>query len=155
MAKHDLVMRVRITGVHETLDAFRKLPKEANAELRERSLRLAGVLAEAAKANARVDESPQAQSLIPTVKARRDRVPVIVAGGARRVGRRRRPAWALLFGAEFGSNRFKQFGKRHQGRYGTWLFRAADENEALIDREWNAAADALARKWSSGGGAGG
>lgn len=146
-----MAVRVRITGVFETLQAFNKLPKDANKELRERSNKLAQLLAEKAKQNARADESPQAALLVPTIKARRDRAPVIAAGGARRLGSRRRPAWKLLYGSEFGSNKHTQFRKSHLGRQGSWLFRTADENEELIDREWNKAAAEIMRKWAEGG----
>lgn len=150
--KKNLVMNVRIEGVEETLRAFRQLPKDANQELRDRSLKLARALADRSSSAAQSDPSPQAAALAGTIRARRDRVPVIVAGGSKRVGRRKVSAWKLLFGAEFGSNRFSQFGKSHQGRQGSWLFGVAEREASTIDREWNAAADEVAAKWSQGGG---
>lgn len=151
MAKTSLTMGIRISGARETLKAFNDLPKDANNELRDRSKKLSEMLADKVRQAARSDQSPQSALLAPTVKARRDRVPVIVAGGARRIGSRGRPAWALLFGAEFGSNRHRQFRKQHTGKDGSWLFPVADEHRDLIDREWNAAADEIAAKWAQGG----
>lgn len=153
--KTSLTMNLRIDGARETLRAFRDLPKEANDELRDRAQALAQTLAGKVQQAARADQAPQAALLAPTVKARRDRVPVIVAGGAKRVGSRGRPAWALLFGAEFGSNRHRQFRKQHTGKDGSWLFPVADQHQELIDREWNAAADEITAKWAQGGGPGG
>lgn len=152
MPRRNLTMTVKIEGVEETLRAFRRLPKDANKELRERSMALAQALAGRVQAAAMADRSPQAALLVGTVRARRDRVPAIAAGGSKRVGRRRVPAWALLFGAEFGSNRFSQFRKSHQGRSGSWLFGVAEREGDMIDREWNKAADEVARQWSDRGG---
>jgi hypothetical protein len=145
--KTSLTMTVRIENLDATLKAFRQLPKDANNELRDRAKSLAQTLAGKVKAAAASDQSPQAALLVPTIRARRDRVPVIAAGGAKRVGSRRVPAWVVLFGAEFGSNRFTQFGKPHAGRQGSWLFGVADREQATIEREWNAAADEIAAKW--------
>jgi hypothetical protein len=148
VAKKTLTMNVRIEGVEAALRAFRKLPKDANNELRDRAKSLAQTLAGKVKAAAASDRSPQAALLVPTVRARRDRVPVIAAGGSKRVGRKKVPAWAVLFGAEFGSNKHQQFQKGHTGRKGSWLFGVADREQATIEREWNAAADEIARRWS-------
>jgi hypothetical protein len=151
MAKN-LTMNVQIEGVQEALKSFRDLPKDTSNEMRDRAKKLAEALAGRVQSAARADDSPQAALMAGTVKARRDRVPVIAAGGARKVGRRKASAWALLFGAEFGSNRYPQFGKSHSGRKGSWLFGVADDNADMISREWNAAADAVIAKWSDGGG---
>lgn len=147
MAK-TLTMTVRIEGAEDTLRAFRELPKDANNELRDRSMSLARLLAGRAVAAAQSDRSAQAATVAATIRPRRDRVPVIVAGGSKRVGRRRVPAWALLFGAEFGSNRFGQFGKPHGGRRGSFLFGTAEREASTLDREWNKATDEIARKWA-------
>lgn len=146
MAKRSLSME----GASETLRAFRQLPKDASQELRARSQRLSELLAEKAQQAASVDRSPQAKLVVPTVKARRDRVPVIAAGGARRVGRGNTPVWQVLFGAEFGADKWPQFGKPHQGRRGSFLFPVAEQNRELVEREWSEAADEITRKWGDG-----
>lgn len=150
--RKSLTMTVRIEGVKETLAKFRQLPKDASDEIRERSMRLAEVLAVKAQAAARSDVSPQAKLVASTIRPRRDRVPVIVAGGSKRVGRRRSPAWGVLFGAEFGANQYPQFGKPHQGREGSFLFPVVEENSELVEREWNAAADDVIARFTAGGG---
>lgn len=152
MAKGSFSVNVTGHGVRETLAAFNRLPKDASQELRERSLALAEALVPKIQADARADVSPQAKLLAPTVKARRDRVPVVVAGGTKRIGRLRRPAWTLLFGAEFGSNRFRQFRKSHTGRAGSWMFGVVETHRAAIFKAWDEAADAVVRKFTKDGG---
>ena len=97
-----LTVKMHIDGVHQTLAAFRRLPKEASDSLRDHTLDLSKDLARKVAAAARVD-SRQSAAVAPTVKALRDRVPAIVAGGMTRVGTPRVPAYAVIFGSEFGA----------------------------------------------------
>lgn len=160
--KTAFTVNVHIDGVRETLDAFRKLPKDANAELRVASIRLAEVVA--AKAHtAAVVEGGVAALMAPTVKAVRDRVPVVQAGGTRRVGRNRVPAWQVLFVGEFGMNgrsgwyaagRFAGSPtpqhKPHRGTAGYWFFPTVEASAPQISREWNAAADRIIDAFGGG-----
>jgi hypothetical protein len=153
--KTSLIVSVRIEGVRDTLAAFRKLPKDANTALRKASLTIAEAVATEARAGA-VAEGAQAALLAPTVKAVRDRVPAVQAGGTKRVGRKRAPAYKLLFAAEFGMNRRsgwysdprfegsegRQF-KPHQGQKGLWFFPSVEAQQSRISREWNEAADEI------------
>lgn len=148
MAKTALVVNLRIDGARETLAALRKLPKDANDELRDASKRLAELMAGRARAAARAD-SRQAALMAATVRAARDRVPVVQVGGTRRVGRNRVSAFKMLFGSEFGSNRLKQF-RPHRGRKGYWFFPLVESQQALISKQWNRAADAVLVKFSKG-----
>src|SRR5690554_7472824 len=144
-------MSVRLEGARETLAAFNKLPKDASKQLRERSLKLATVLADRIKAAAEADVSPQAKLWAPTVRPVRDRTPSIRIGGTRKVGRRRVPARGILFGSEFGSNQYSQFGKPHHGQepLGT-AFGVAHRNSDDIAREWHAAADEVIAQFTAG-----
>lgn len=157
--KSALTITLHATGVRETLAAFRALPKDASAELRKSSLKLAESLAVAARASGRA-EGGQAAAVARTVKARRDRVPVVQAGGTTRVGRKRAPAWAILFGSEFGQDRRSGWYARpryrrsrgtqyepHQGRDGLWFFPTIEARQAQIMREWQAAADRIIRSF--------
>lgn len=158
--KQALTITLYATGVRETLAAFRDLPKDASAELRKASLRLADSLAVAARAAGQA-EGGQAAAVARTVKARKDRVPVVQAGGTTRVGRRRAPAFALLFGSEFGMDRRSgwyarpryrrssglQYGEPHQGRDGRWFFPTVEAEQGRIMREWQAAADRIIRSF--------
>lgn len=141
MAKDDLVVTVRIDGLREIMAALRRLPKEASDEIRRTSLELADKMARATAAAGRL-EGRQASLVAATVRARRDRVPVVVAGGAKRLGRNREPAYKLLFGSEFGATRYEQY-KPHLGRGSYWFFNTIDAEQVMIAREWLEAADRI------------
>lgn len=139
-------MTVHIAGVRETLAAFRELPKQAAAELRDASGVIAAFMAESARARGMASSSRSAL-VAGTVRPARDRVPVVQVGGSSRLGSRRAPAWALLFGDEFGALTYRQF-RPHRGTRGYWFFSSIEGEEARIDREWNQAADAIVAKWA-------
>src|SRR5690606_32418437 len=136
-------------GVRATMAAFRRLPREASKALRERSLELAGTLAGDVQRAARA-EGAQAALMAPLVRGERERVPAVKAGGARRVGSRSTPAYALIFGAEFGSNQYTQF-KPHNGTRGHFMFPTIRNNDE-IPRAWQQVADDIARDFATGGG---
>ena len=150
MAKDDLVITVRIAGLREVLSALRRLPRDADAEIRAAALDLAGDLARAAAAAGRL-EGRQAALVATTVKARKDRVPVISAGGSKKLGRNRRPAWKLLFGSEFGANRLEQY-KPHLGQGSYWFFRTVEDEQVMISAAWLSAADGILARFGGNGG---
>lgn len=147
-----LRIKVEITGVRETLRAFGDLPDDAQRELRERSKALADALAVEIRAAGQADTRQSARAAT-SVRAVRDRVPVIEAGRTKR-------AQAVLFGSEFGMTRRSgwyakaRYGQSearqyrpHLGAGSYWFFRTVEDNTARIDREWNAMADELIRRW--------
>lgn len=147
-----LRIRVRIEGVHEILAAARRLPPEAQRLLRDRSQQLAETLAVQIRAAGQA-ESRQAARAARSVKARRDRVPVVSAGGTK-------AASAVLFGSEFGMTRRsgwyargryhnsagRQF-KPHRGAQSYWFFKTAEREEGRIGRAYQQMADELIRSW--------
>jgi hypothetical protein len=162
-----LRVNVRVDGVREVLAAFRRLPADANRELRESSVRIADTLAQRIRAAAAAD-SRQSAAVAPTVKAVKDRVPAVQAGGAKKVTRpnasgRRATASNLLFGSEFGATRHfgwyakaryfdstaRQF-RPHSGASSFWFFDTVERNQNTISDEWNQAADEIVRLWGSG-----
>jgi hypothetical protein len=146
--KRSLTVTIRISGIRETIRALNQLPKDAQHEMRAASLAIAGVVAVAVKGAARSD-SAQSALMAPTVRAQKDRVPVIVAGGARRVGSNKQPAYKVLFGSEFGAVTLKQY--RAFNASGYWFFETVTVRERdYIDEEYNAAADEVLRKWGTG-----
>lgn len=161
--RRTLTVRMHISGVRETLRALDVLPKNASEALRDASLKLAEKLAVLAAADFRANGGPQGSLLAGTVKAKRDRVPVIEAGGTARVGRNRSPAWGLVFASVFGMNR--RSGWFASPRYGTAenrqyrpheggayaFFPVVDQNAAAIAAQWNAAADRVVREFAEGG----
>jgi|SRR6185369_11979751 len=148
MASRSLSINVHITGVTETLAAFRRLPRDASDALREGSLALAEALAVKVRAAA---ESDSAQSALmgPTVKARRDRIPTIEAGGSTRVASSRVPAYKILFGSEFGARTLPQY-RPHVGRGSYWMFKAVEDNEAQVAAAWLKVADDIVRRFTAG-----
>lgn len=83
----------RVAGFNK---ALRSLSKEASVELRGVSVELATGIATKAATRARsVGGSRVATLVAPTIRARKDRVPKIVAGGAGKAG-------LVLWGAEYG-----------------------------------------------------
>lgn len=147
MAK-TLTLRLHITGVRETIRAFGGLPKDANDELRDKAQELSEDLARKVTNAGRADTA-QSALIAPTVKAKRDRVPVIQAGGTKRVGSNRKPAYKVLFGSEFGSNQLKQF-RPHVGQDSYWFFKTVEDSSPEIGQAWNEAADDIIRKWARG-----
>ena len=149
MGKTGLTVGVHIEGLTQTMAAFRRLPKEASDALRNRSLEIAEALAGKVAAAARTD-SGQSALMAPTVKAVRDRIPAITAGGAKKVGRNRKPAYKILFGSEFGAMSLPQF-RPHLGQGSYWMFRTVAANESEISRTWLKAADDVVRAFGEGG----
>lgn len=145
VTKRTITVTVRITNLRPTLAAFKALPDDANMEMRAASLSIAGFLAVELKMAARTDA--QSALMVPTIRAMKDRVPVVQAGGARRVGRNREPAYKILFGSEFGAHSLKQYRAFNAGGY--WFFVTVDENTEYIDREYNDAADEVLTKWGA------
>jgi hypothetical protein len=143
----NLRVRIRIDGVREHLAACRALPPEAQKLLRTRSQEIAETLAVKLR-GAAMSDSPQSALMAPTVKALRDRVPTIQAGGSKRVGRNRKPAYKLIFGTEFGAKTLRQF-RPHRGASSYWFFREVEADAPRIEREWKSMADELVRRWSA------
>lgn len=149
-------MTVKVEGLDETLRAFKAYGKDANRELRQ----AAGVEADrmvAALMLAGEGASKQAALTAGSVKRRSDRVPVIVAGGSKRVtrttGSGKVTAGDVFFGAEFGGGRrptTRQF-PPWAGRRGYWFWPTVRAHLPALRRRYIAALDDLARKWAAGG----
>lgn len=148
MAKTGITVRFRVEGLQETLKAFRELPKNASDELRDAAQQLSEFIALKVRQSGMSDAAPQSRLVATTVKAKRDRVPVVEAGGTTPLGRRGKPAYKLLFGSIFGSDVYTQFGRPHAGTAGYWFFPVIEENQAEISKAWTDAADAVVRKFS-------
>ncbi|MFI5561504.1 hypothetical protein ACIA2T_19675 [Amycolatopsis japonica] len=95
-------------------------------------------------------ESRQAALIAPTIRAARDRVPAVQAGGMRRVGRNKKPAYKVLFGSEFGARTYKQF-KPHRGAEGYWFFPLVERDAQDISAAWSKAANDIVKEFGSDG----
>jgi hypothetical protein len=97
-----------IAGLHR---ALRQLPKEASVKLRDASVDIARMVADDARGRA-LRVGGVAKYVAPTIKATRDRVPVVKMGGSgklpstsrRRLGGRQ-TVGDVIWGAEFGGQR--------------------------------------------------
>lgn len=149
MAQQSITLTIRVEGATQLLAAFNRLPKEASNALRDASQGLAVAMAGRVAAAARA-ESSQAGLLAGTVKAKRDRIPAVEVGGSSRVGRNSKPAYKILFGSEFGSDRYRQF-KPHIGRGSYWAFKTIEASESVISAGWLKAADEIVQRFGEGG----
>jgi hypothetical protein len=147
---------LRIEGAQAVLAAFNRLPKDASAELRVASLRLATLLAARIAASGR-SEGRQAAALAPTVKPRRDRVPSVRIGGTRRIFRGEkdgsgREAYQAMYGSEFGATpgEPRHGFKPHNPGEGYWIWPAVEQSQDDIASEWKAAADRIAAGFRTG-----
>ena len=150
-----ITVRVRISGARETLAAFRDLPKDASDELREANKQISDELADKIRSAAGGSDE-QSALMVRSIRATRDRVPSVTAGGNRRVGKQSRKssgqdytrASDILFGANFGASTLRQF-RPHTGagEDDYWFFRTVEANEERIAGEWGDAADRVLTKW--------
>jgi hypothetical protein len=153
-----ITVRVRITGAREMLRAFKALPKDATKELRDANTEISKELA--VKIKAAANASPrQGPAVAPSVRAGRDRIPNVQAGGGRRAGRQTRrskgqratTAGDLVFGANFGATYLDQF-PAHNGGAGQddyFFFKTVEDNMPAIADEWTAAAERVLKKWGT------
>lgn len=144
-------LSLRITGLRETIRAFRDLPKDADRELRDANQDISDDLATEI-AEAAAGSSAQSALMARTVKARRGRTPSVAAGGAARVGRHNAPAFKILFGANFGATYLKQF-RPHRGAGDDdyWFYSTAEKAQPRVDARWGEAADRIVSEWGRDG----
>lgn len=99
-----------IEGMNSFLRSLKDAPRELQNELRDRAKDIAEPIAADARALAR---TPQQKLIAPSIRAVRDRVPVVKLGGGRKAAsttpRRIKPKMSdIYWGADFGSD-MKQF----------------------------------------------
>jgi hypothetical protein len=148
---------LQIRGLKETLRAFNAYGKDANRELRQAAGGVADSLVPVLVLAAGM-ASPQAALVAPSVRRRSDRVPVIVAGGSRRVrpstrSGRRVTAGDIFFGSEFGGGRrpsTRQF-PPWVGTTGYWFWPTVRAHLPRLRREYIRTLDELAARWAQGG----
>jgi len=151
MPKKSITVRVSAPGINDVLRSFRELPDNAQDELRSEAQKLAETLAQKIRADGKTDAAPQSPIVASTVNVVEGKLlPTIEVGGEKRIGRRRVPAYRLLFGSVFGSNAYQQFHRPHNGQAGYWVYPTVERNGAEIVKAWNRAAENIAEKFAEG-----
>jgi hypothetical protein len=156
-AKDTIPIGLEVEGVKETLKALRKLDKEAQKEGRDKALEIANILASRIRDRLNSSPDPRYRALAVSVKAGRDRVPVI------RVGGRANPKVSggggpreLVIGMEFGADqtgpnawRFPpRTPKLGRGNKGYYIYPALKANQDEIIGLWFDAMDKLLNDWA-------
>lgn len=137
-AKRQTDTALYVENQRQVLRSLSKISKELQGEVRDASQAIAGDVAAGAKRSAAKDR--QAAMAFGSVRARRDRVPVVVGGGVRHPG-------PVFFGAEFGGGRrprTRQF-RPHKGREGYHLYPWIRGHGDQITDEWLDAIDKAMR----------
>jgi len=133
---------VKIEGLNDLLRATKG---DLSKQMRQKSKAIAEpVAAEARKLAGR--GTPVMQALAPAIKAKSDRLPVVVGGTmAKRLTSSRQPNRAFFLGAEFGDDtgRYRQFGKPKKG--GQSVYPAVWANRDNTARQF---LDAIEEVWS-------
>lgn len=141
--------RIVVDGYKECVAAFRKLPRDASAEIRDASSKIADL--EVAAIRSAAGGNRQAAAAATSLRARRDRFPALVIGGARRVTSSGARAGDLLFGAEFGAGPTTPGGFRpHRGTTGYFLFPTLRRDSTRMYAEWLEAAEGIVTAWDRG-----
>jgi hypothetical protein len=136
-------VEVYVEGLNDVLRAFRALPKEASAELRTASARIASEHMVPAWQNAALyNAGPWGQVIADSVRVRRDRVPAVQIGGNRKVLSGGGTATMVRWPSDTGQGRdsFAPFEATN------WIGRVRAYQPAAL-REWGAAVDRIAVKW--------
>ena len=102
-------MGIEVEGLKPFLARLNQLPKTAQAEIREAAQDIAADELVRIVATGRGSDK-QSRAVAAFVKARRDRVPAIAAGGRTKIGvRGGATAGEMFFGAEFGGQSRRKF----------------------------------------------
>lgn len=156
-----LTDKIHVDGADEAIAKLKGLDKAANAAIRDAAGEIVKSEVPAIQAAARA-ESKQARLVASVIRAKRDRFPVIVAGGSKKVvpsrkisrsrtektktgrGKLVKPsAGQIFFGAEFGGqgrSTTQQF-KPHRGKHGYFFWPTIRRDEEKIARQWLEAVD--------------
>ena len=142
-----------VEGWREIVRRMNRLPKVAQAELREQARAIAaGEAARIQRAGA--SDDLQSQAVATFIRARSDRVPSIVATSSRKAGvSGGATVRQLFYGAEFGGDRrptTQQF-RPWRGREGHWFWPTLRADQDRMVERWETALRAIEREWTREG----
>lgn len=139
---------LEVTGLRETRKKFRELPPDAKKELQARSERIAQVVGDEASRRFQA-LGHQGPLIASTLRTRLGDTPSIAVGGSARLGKNRKPAFKLLYGTEFGSDKYRQFHAAHTGKTGRALYPTIRDRSEWMVEQWRDAADTAADRFTS------
>jgi len=131
-------VNITIEGLKEIKAALKKLPPEAKEKLVDASWEISQDLAKRIRVAARA-HGPQDALMASTVATGEKTEPSVTIGGSSRVGRHHKPAFKILFGAEFGATYLKQFSPRNTEGY--FIYPTVRDMEDDIVEKWTDAAN--------------
>ncbi len=153
--KERVAIGFEIEGMRDTIKAFNKLDKDGKNAARDEVKKIAELLA--ARIRAKAPSDKRYQNLAVTVRAGRDRVPVIYIGGRAtpKVSGGGGPR-ELIIGMEFGADqtgpnawRFPpRTPKLGRGNAGYWIYPTVKASQDEIIRLWFDAMDRIIEEWS-------
>jgi hypothetical protein len=153
---NDTRIQIDKSDLRALLNTFSKMGKAANKDLRDVSYTIARdvaseLKASAAGANSIGGNAFQAQAVAQGIVPRKDRLALIKIGGNRQVVSGGGSVSDLLWGAEFGSNRFRQFPQRSpregRGNRGYFIFPTLKRLQPKIRKDWVKAVEKVADLW--------
>jgi len=132
---------------------LRQLPKVLNGEIRDAAVAIVAKEVPRIQSAGR-SSSRQAAAAVAAVRPKRDRIPAIAAGGAKKMPTSTGAVRAehLFFGAEFGGQRrptTQQF-RPHKGTQGYWFWPTLRQDAPDMLNEWGGALDGLVDDWERG-----
>ena len=160
---------VKLEGLREVTNALNRLDKEAKDAAKDRVTDISRMMAREIQAAGNARRDPRDKHVAQTVRAKRDRLPVINIGKATRMPVSRRGqgprASDLMFGMEFGSTgkatdtptrrggrpgwRFPERTARlGRGNVGYWIFPTARRQQDRVLTMWANALEDVAREWT-------
>lgn len=134
-----------IEGLNQVLRAFKALPKEASAELRQASQAVASQhMMPAWQEAARSGAGPWGEVIANSVKVRRDRVPAVQIGGNRKAFSGGATATMVRYPSDSGQKRdsFAPFEQTN------WISNVRGYQGPAL-QEWAQAVDRIVAKWST------
>lgn len=162
MSRDGIEFQISYREVKDLLNAFNRLDKGSNVDLR----KSAGEIAEYAKrqiqaeassmASARGGNGQMAQRVADAgLVVRKDRLPKIKMRGKRRVFSGGGSVEDVAWGAMFGSNKYRQFParlpKQGKGNKSYFMFSTLSRIHPKIVRLWQEAVNEIADKWTRNG----
>ena len=146
------IIEAYVEGLNEVLRAFKALPKEASAELRQSSMEIADRhMAPAWRNAALYYAGPWGEVIANSVKVKRDRVPAVQIGGNRKVLSGGGTATMVRAPSDLGQS--VKWYKKEEGERSfapfeqtNWISNVRGYQPAAL-REWGAAVDRIVKKW--------